>query len=157
MTELEIINRVVKSISSEWNIPEKELRLDKSFAELGVNSLDVVELLMNIEDDMEIEFTDEESLMFTNLNDIIRKTISIILEPYVSIMGEPNAGTCFMQHHVCRICGGTSFNSMIKDDGRVTDKFICDTCSVVFVDPMKMFVAQSIPEATLTTSHEPVE
>ncbi|MEO7453407.1 MAG: acyl carrier protein [Fimbriimonadales bacterium] len=57
----DILARVKKIIVEETNRNEDEIKLESSFTEdLGADSLAVVQIVMNIEDEFGIEIPDEE-------------------------------------------------------------------------------------------------
>ncbi len=55
----DIKERVIKVISEGLSMDEKEITLEKSFADLEADSLDVVELIMAFEEEFDIEIPDE--------------------------------------------------------------------------------------------------
>lgn len=52
-------------------VKNKEVTLNSSIKDLGLDSLDVVDLLMEMEDKYNIEFSNDEMLSFTKVQDII--------------------------------------------------------------------------------------
>ena len=59
---LEGLKKVVKG---------KEVSLESNLKELGLDSLDVVDMLMNLEEKFGIEFDNEEMMAFAVVNDIV--------------------------------------------------------------------------------------
>lgn len=59
---LEGLKKVVKG---------KEVSLESNLKELGLDSLDVVDMLMDLEEKFGIEFDNEEMMAFTVVNDIV--------------------------------------------------------------------------------------
>ena len=49
----------------------KEITLDSTLKELGLDSLDVVDLLMEMEEQFEIEFENEEMLSLKLVSDVV--------------------------------------------------------------------------------------
>ena len=49
----------------------KEVTLESNLKELGLDSLDVVDMLMDLEEKFGIEFDNEEMMAFTVVNDIV--------------------------------------------------------------------------------------
>ena len=49
----------------------KEITLDSNLKELGLDSLDVVDLLMEMEEQFEIEFENEEMLSLKLVSDVV--------------------------------------------------------------------------------------
>ena len=50
----------------------KEVTLDSNLKELGLDSLDVVDMLMDLEEKFGIEFENEEMMAFQVVNDIVK-------------------------------------------------------------------------------------
>lgn len=54
--------RIKEIIAEQWGIAEEEIQPDSSFGEdLGADSLDVLELIMALEEEFEIEISDDEA------------------------------------------------------------------------------------------------
>ena len=49
----------------------KEVTLESNLKELGLDSLDVVDMLMDLEEKFGIEFENDEMMAFTVVNDIV--------------------------------------------------------------------------------------
>lgn len=57
-----VLERVTKVIVDRLGVDESEVKLEASFREdLGADSLDVVELVMELEDEFDMEISDEEA------------------------------------------------------------------------------------------------
>lgn len=57
-----VLERVTKVIVDRLNVDESEVKMEASFREdLGADSLDVVELVMELEDEFDMEISDEEA------------------------------------------------------------------------------------------------
>jgi acyl carrier protein len=54
------------------NLKVKELKLDASLNDLGLDSLDVAEYLLNLEDKYKIEFSSEEMQKLETLGDLVK-------------------------------------------------------------------------------------
>ncbi len=63
MTDLStVFERVSKVIVDRLGVDESEVKLEASFREdLGADSLDVVELVMELEDEFDMEISDEDA------------------------------------------------------------------------------------------------
>ncbi len=72
--------RVIELVSKQVDIPKERISLDSQFVtDLGFDSLDVVEFVMNIEEEFNIAVPDEESeaiLTVRNAVHTIQKLIS---------------------------------------------------------------------------------
>ena len=57
-----VLERVTKVIVDRLGVDESEVKLEASFREdLGADSLDVVELVMELEDEFDMEISDEDA------------------------------------------------------------------------------------------------
>ena len=62
--------QIIAIIADQLGISEAEITEETSFADLGADSLDVVELLMTLEDEFGISVSDEEALGLKTVADI---------------------------------------------------------------------------------------
>jgi acyl carrier protein len=56
----ELIDRVRKVIAASKRIPEDRVTIDSAFEELGIDSMDAVEILFALENEFDISIPDEE-------------------------------------------------------------------------------------------------
>ncbi|MFA5524773.1 MAG: acyl carrier protein [Tissierellales bacterium] len=67
-----ILEKVKKLIAEQLDVEESEITLESSFQEdLDADSLDVVELIMAIEDEFDIEISDEEAEKIATVKDAV--------------------------------------------------------------------------------------
>lgn len=63
-----VLERVTKVIVDRLDVEENKVSVDASFREdLGADSLDVVELVMELEDEFEMEISDEDAEKITTV------------------------------------------------------------------------------------------
>jgi acyl carrier protein len=68
-----VFERVKQMIVEELNVPEEKITLEARLAEdLGADSIDAVELIMNIEDEFEIQVSAEEAQNIKTVGDLVR-------------------------------------------------------------------------------------
>jgi acyl carrier protein len=68
-----VFERVKQMIVEELNVPEEKITLEARLAEdLGADSIDAVELIMNIEDEFEIQVSDEEAQNIKTVGDLVK-------------------------------------------------------------------------------------
>lgn len=68
----DVLDRVKKIIVDRLGVEESEVAPEASFKEdLGADSLDVVELVMELEDEFELEISDEDAEKITSVGDVI--------------------------------------------------------------------------------------
>lgn len=64
--------RVKKIIVDRLGVDESEVTLEASFKEdLGADSLDVVELVMELEDEFDLEISDEEAEKISRVGEVV--------------------------------------------------------------------------------------
>jgi acyl carrier protein len=56
----DLIQRVVKSIATSKRIPLETVTIDSDFEQLGIDSMDAVEILFALENEFEINIPDDE-------------------------------------------------------------------------------------------------
>lgn len=68
----DIFDRIKKIIMDHIDIEENKITLDSSFTDdLGADSLDIVEIIMALEEQFEIEITDEEAQNLLTIKDTV--------------------------------------------------------------------------------------
>ena len=64
--------RVIEIISDQLGLEKDEIQLEASFIDdLGADSLDIVEMIMTIEDEFDIEISDEDAEKIVSVQDAI--------------------------------------------------------------------------------------
>ena len=68
----EVLERVTKIVVDRLNVEESEVKLEASFKEdLGADSLDVVELVMEFEDEFVMEISDDDAEKIATVGDAV--------------------------------------------------------------------------------------
>jgi acyl carrier protein len=68
----DIFERVKNIIVDRLGVEEGEVKLESSFKEdLGADSLDVVELVMELEDEFDLEISDEDAEKISTVGDVV--------------------------------------------------------------------------------------
>ena len=67
----ELIERVRKVIATSKRIPEEKVTVDSSFEELGIDSMDAVEILFALENEFDISIPDEEVKTVRNVRQMV--------------------------------------------------------------------------------------
>ncbi|WP_426983781.1 acyl carrier protein [Brevibacillus borstelensis] len=66
------LDRVKKIIVDRLGVDESKITLEASFKEdLGADSLDVVELVMELEDEFDLEISDEDAEKITTVGEVV--------------------------------------------------------------------------------------
>jgi acyl carrier protein len=69
----EVYERVKEIISEQLNVDESEVTPEKSFVDdLGADSLDLVELIMALEEEFDLEISDEEAQGIRTVEEAVR-------------------------------------------------------------------------------------
>lgn len=67
-----VLDRVTKVIVDRLGVEESEVKLEASFTgDLGADSLDVVELVMELEDEFDMEISDEDAENMNTVGDAV--------------------------------------------------------------------------------------
>ncbi|MFD1031004.1 acyl carrier protein [Planococcus sp. X10-3] len=67
-----VLERVTKVIVDRLGVEENEVKLEASFTgDLGADSLDVVELVMELEDEFDMEISDEDAEGMATVGDAV--------------------------------------------------------------------------------------
>ena len=68
----EVLERVTKIIVDRLGVEESQVTLEASFKDdLGADSLDVVELVMELEDEFDMEISDDEAEKIATVGDAV--------------------------------------------------------------------------------------
>ncbi|MDA3130648.1 acyl carrier protein [Aliibacillus thermotolerans] len=66
------LERVKKIVADRLGVEESEITLEATFKDdLGADSLDVVELVMELEDEFDLEISDEEAEKISTVADVV--------------------------------------------------------------------------------------
>lgn len=68
-----IFERIREMIVEELNVPVEKITMEARLAEdLGADSIDAVELIMNIEDEFSVQVSDEEAQNIKTVGDLVK-------------------------------------------------------------------------------------
>ena len=69
----EIGGRIIEIVAEKMGKPKEEIALDRSFVnDLGADSLDVVELMMDIEDEFDLSIPEEDAQKIVTIGDAVK-------------------------------------------------------------------------------------
>lgn len=67
-----MFEKIKAIIADKLSISEDDIKMESSFLEdLGADSLDIVELIMTLEDELEMEIPDEVAEGFSTVGDVV--------------------------------------------------------------------------------------
>lgn len=67
-----MVDRIKEIIADKLSVSIDDISMDSSFIEdLGADSLDIVELIMALEDELEMEIPDEVAESFSTVGDVV--------------------------------------------------------------------------------------
>lgn len=66
---MEYLKRIEERLASK--LKDKELTLETSFKDLGIDSLDLVDLVFEMEEELGVQFEDDELIQIKTVNDLI--------------------------------------------------------------------------------------
>lgn len=67
-----VLEKIKAIICSQFDIDEDDITADSTLDELGIDSIDAVDLAMNIEDEFEVEIPDDELENFKCVGDVVK-------------------------------------------------------------------------------------
>ncbi|UEA30764.1 acyl carrier protein [Granulicatella elegans] len=77
MSEQEVLDKVIQLISERFSVDVLKITRDTTFQEdLGADSLDVVELVMELEDTFGIQISDEDAEQIVTIGDAVNYIVS---------------------------------------------------------------------------------
>ena len=71
MTKQEIFTELQEILSDKLNVEIKEITADKTLKDLGADSLDATEAIMQVEEDFDLAIPDHEMEKFTDIQSIV--------------------------------------------------------------------------------------
>lgn len=78
MTEPAIQDRVLKVIATSKRIPLESVQPDSSFESLGIDSLDRLNILFDLESEFDIEIDDEQAKQVKNIHEMVEGVIQLV-------------------------------------------------------------------------------
>lgn len=75
-----VFDKIKSIISDKLGINENEVTMDTTFEDLGADSLDIVELIMAIEEEYDIQVSDEEAEKAQSVGDVVNYIRTLVDE-----------------------------------------------------------------------------
>ena len=67
----ELTQRILKTIAEAQRIPVDSVKIDSTFQELGINSMDGINILFALESEFDINIPDEEARKITSIRELV--------------------------------------------------------------------------------------
>lgn len=77
MTKQEITDKVIKIICNNLKIEKKEIFIDSSFNSFGIDSLDIVDIIDDVEKEFKIIIPDKIAFKLCTINSIVDCVTSV--------------------------------------------------------------------------------
>jgi acyl carrier protein len=77
LTDDPIASKVCEIIAQQKRIPEEQVKVDSTFQELGLDSLDAVNILFELEGAFDISIPDEQARQIKNVREMIEGVRSL--------------------------------------------------------------------------------
>ena len=71
MDKQDTYSKVITIITQKLNQDKESIEQAKSFQDLGADSLDMVEIIMELEEQFNVEINDEDAEKLTNLQEVV--------------------------------------------------------------------------------------
>ena len=75
-----VFDKVKEIIADKLGVNEKEIKMESTFEDLGADSLDIVELIMAIEEEYDIQISDEEAEKAFSVGDVVNYINTLVGE-----------------------------------------------------------------------------
>jgi acyl carrier protein len=66
-----VADRVIAVIARVRKIPPQEISLDVTFEQLSIDSLGIIDLLFELEEEFDIEIPDDEAMRMENVGEVV--------------------------------------------------------------------------------------
>ncbi len=76
----ELTGRILATIAQAQRIPKERITLESSFEELGIDSMDGVNILFALENEFDITIPDAEAKQIRNVREMVDGVIKLIQE-----------------------------------------------------------------------------
>ena len=84
----DLIQRVLKSIATSKRIPRETVTVDSEFQQLGIDSMDAVEILFALENEFEINIPDDEVRNVRNVRQMCEGVEKLVAAKAAGAAGE---------------------------------------------------------------------
>ncbi|HBT19163.1 MAG TPA: acyl carrier protein [Clostridiaceae bacterium] len=75
-----IFEKLSAIIVDKLSVDENEVTMDTTFEDLGADSLDIVEIVMALEEEFDIEISDDEAENAKTVGDVVNYLVTVVGE-----------------------------------------------------------------------------
>lgn len=68
---MDILEKVIELVADKLNVDAKEITAETTFEDLGADSLDIVELVMALEEEFDLEISDDDADKISSIGDAV--------------------------------------------------------------------------------------
>lgn len=83
----ELVARVIRTIAATKRIPVESVTIDSEFLQLGIDSMDAVEILFALENEFDIVIPDEEARSVRNIRQMCEGVERLVLSKSPQVPG----------------------------------------------------------------------
>ena len=80
MTEDAVASKVLEIIAKQKRIPADQVTIDSTFQELGLDSLDAVNILFELEGEFNISISDDQARQIKNVRQMVEGVTALVTE-----------------------------------------------------------------------------
>ncbi|HVZ17388.1 MAG TPA: phosphopantetheine-binding protein [Terriglobales bacterium] len=80
MTEDSVVSKVLEIIAKQKRIPADQVTIDSTFQELGLDSLDAVNILFELEGEFNVSISDEQARQIKDVRQMVEGVTALVAE-----------------------------------------------------------------------------
>ena len=84
----ELIQRVLKVIATSKRIPPATVTIDSDFQQIGIDSMDAVEILFALENEFDITIPDEQAKQIHSIREMVEGIRKLVSESAARAQGQ---------------------------------------------------------------------
>jgi len=83
----ELVQRVIKCIAETQHIPAEKISIDSTFEELGVDSLDGINIVFALENEFDIEIPDDAAQQIRSVREMVEGVRKLVEQKQAGTAG----------------------------------------------------------------------
>lgn len=80
LTEDSVVSKVLEIIAKQKRIPADQVTIDSTFQELGLDSLDAVNILFELEGEFNVSISDEQARQIKDVRQMVEGVTALVAE-----------------------------------------------------------------------------